>query len=214
MNELTPAQVKVIETWTEQRDSLLREIGVYQNDFNEIKKSKIDEGLALADLHKQIEFAKGRLVELDTLEERKKTSITIEVAELEARKSRLEAECLALSNRVTAAETEENRVINSISTLCEAHDKMADQAKIVNDVVSQIIETSKTHLSEATVLMSEIKTTSAEIIEKGNENVKQTNIVLEKLPRYIFELQRPIPVRRTYATPRGTVIEPDKKNLE
>jgi len=92
---------------------------------------------------------------------------------------------------------------------------MADQAKIVNQVVGEIIETSTLHTNEMKTIMGDIKFIATEVIEKGNENVKQTNIVLEKLPRYIFELQKPIPIRRTYQVPRGTVIEPeDKKTKE
>lgn len=211
MNQLTPAQVKVIETWTEKRDGLLREVGVLQTQLDNGRKESTQSGLNLAQLHKDIEFAKGRLTELDALEERHKNSLSIEVAELIARKSRLEAECLDLDKQKENSYTEQSQVVNSITGLREAHDKMVDQAKIVDTVVVQIIETSKKHLSETTVLMAEIKTVAAEVIEKGNQNVKQTSIVLEKLPRYIFELQKPIPIRRAYAVPRGTVIEPDKK---
>jgi outer membrane lipoprotein-sorting protein len=57
--------------------------------------------------------------------------------------------------------------------------------------------------------MSEVQIVVTQVIEKGNENVKQTGIVLEKLPRYIFELQKPIRIRRAYATPKGTIIRPE-----
>jgi len=211
MNEFTPAQTKVIETWTEKRDTLLREIGVAETTLSDVRKATTEEGLNLEALHKSIAEAKGRLAELDALEDRKRNSVAIDVAELEARKSRLEGECLAKESAVIAATQEESRVIASINILCEAHDKMADQAKIVNQVVGQIIETSQAHMSEVSHMMIDIKAIASEVIEKGNENVTQTNIVLEKLPKYIFELQRPIPVRRTYAVPRGTVIEPDKQ---
>jgi len=130
------------------------------------------------------------------MEDRRKSSVSIEVAEMEARKSRLEAECLAAESRVKASEVEETRIVTSIGVLCDAHDKMADQAAIVNKVVGEMIETTQAHVSETKTIMSDIRAISAEVIEKGNENVKQTGIILEKLPRYIFELQRPIPVRR------------------
>jgi len=211
MDQSTPAQIKVIETWTEKRDTLLREISVAETILSDVRKATTEEGLNLEALHKSIAEAKGRLAELDALEDRKRNSVAIDVAELEVRKSRLESECVAKEAAVIAATQEESRVISSINILCEAHDKMADQAKIVNQVVGQIIETNQAHMSEVSHIMIDIKAIASEVIEKGNENVTQTNIVLEKLPKYIFELQRPIPVRRTYAVPRGTVIEPDKQ---
>lgn len=211
MNQFTPAQVKAIETWTEKRDALLREIGVYESRLQVVKKDCIDSGLSLEDIHKQIAEARGRLAELDALEERHKNSISVVVSELEVRKTRLETECTAMEKRLKDGAESEAQISTSIKVLSEAHDKMSDQAKIVNKVVGEIIETSQTHTAEMNTIMANIRTVSTEVITKSNENVKQTNIILEKLPRYIFELQKPIPVRRAYAAPEGTVIEPEKK---
>ena len=211
MNQFTPAQVKAIETWTEKRDALLREIGVYESRLEIVKKDCTDGGLALDDINKQIAEAKGRLKELDAIEERHKNSVSVEVSELEVRKTRLETECTAMEKRLKDGAESEALIVTSINSLSDAHDKMADQAKIVNKVVGEIIQTSQLHISEMNTLMTNIRTVSTEVIEKGNENVKQTGIILEKLPRYIFELQRPIPVRRAFSPERGTVIEPEKK---
>ena len=98
-----------------------------------------------------------------------------------------------------------------MANLSKAHDIMEDQAKIVDSVVGQIIETSKTHLSDVKVIADEIKAVTSEVIKKANKNVEQTNIVLEKLPRYVFELQKPIPIRRAYKAQRNLVIEPETK---
>lgn len=209
MNQLTPAQVRVIETWTEKRDILLREIGVYTVQSESLKKECIDAGLALADLHNSISEARGRLAELDALELRHKNSISVEIAELEVRKTRLETECTSMEKATKASEEEQARIVTSITVLCEAHDKMSDQAKIVNEVVGQVIQTSQTHTSEMQVMIAEIKSVSDQVIERGNENVKQTKIVLEKLPKYIFEMTRPLPMRRAYVTPKGNIIRPD-----
>ena len=209
MNQLTPAQVKVIETWTERRDSLLKEIGVHQTELNDLTKSTIEKGLALAELHKQIENARGRLSEITALEDRWRTSLSSDIAELEVRKTRLTAECELKEKAIKTSEEEQARISASIAVLCDAHDKMADQAQIVNKVVGEIIQTSTLHTSEVKTVMSEVRTISAEVISKSNENVKQTNIILEKLPKYIFELQRPIPIRQ-YSEARGkTQIDPD-----
>lgn len=209
MNNVTQAQTKVIETWTEKRDSLLREIGILETEYATKRKDLTEAGTNLDSLHRSIAEAKGRLAELTALEERHKTSVSLEVAELEARKSRLQGECLAEENKIKKAAEQQTQIGNSITILSQAHDKMADQAAIVNRVVGEIIETSVNHVSETKKNMSEIRSVTLEVIEKGNENVKQTGIVLDKLPRYIFELQKPIPIRRAYATPKGTIIRPE-----
>jgi len=199
----------MIETWTEKRDTLLREIGILETQKFENTKENAQAGLNLEEINKQIAEVRGRLAELEALEERKKNSLSIEVAELEARKSRLEGECVEKEKAIVKATEEENRISDSITLLSNAHGKMSDQAAIVNKVVGDMTETTQNHVNNTRTIMLEIETVSNRVIEKGNENVKQTGIILEKLPRYIFELQKPIPIRRAYATPKGTIIRPE-----
>ncbi len=205
----TPAQVKAIQTWTEQRDALLREIGIFSTESGEVQKKLKEEGLSLEDIHNQIAEARGRLAELNALEERWRTSVSTDIHELEVRKSRLEGEVVAENLKLKSAEEKYALVTSATTELSSAHVIMTDQAAIVNRVVGEIIETSQTHISGMKIIMTEIKTVSDQVIEKGNENVRQTGIVLEKLPRYIFELQKPIPLRKTFHAPQGAVIAPD-----
>jgi len=211
MNQLTPAQQKVIETWTEKRDGLLREIGVYETRLNDLKGLSTDAGLALADLHKQIEFAKGRLTELNALEERHKTSLNIEVVDLEVRKTKLQSECTALEAELLKERDTMIVYISALDVLVSASDTLSAQSKLIDEVVGKAIATSESHLFEIKNMVESVKTISDEVIGKGNENVTQTNIILDKLPRYIFELQKPIPIRRAYAVPRGKVVESENK---
>jgi len=198
MNGFTPAQVKAIQGWTEQRDSLLRDIGLLSPELEAKQNASVEAGQNLAALHIQIGEAKGRLAELTALEDRHRTSVAIDVAELDARKSRLEAECQSKEDESKTWDARKVEHTSAIETLVLAHDKMSDQATIVEQVVGQVIEVSKNAVSDIKTSMAEIRTIATEVIEKGNANVTQTNIVLEKLPKYIFELQRPIPIRRTY----------------
>lgn len=198
MNQHTPAQIKAIQTWTEQRDSLLREIGVHTTERDERKKEADAQALRLSDLQTSVAEARGRIAELEALEDRHKTSVSIEVSELEARKSRLTAECIALDGDIASKKGEHELIVSATTALSDATDTMKDQAQVVKSVVSDIIETGKGALSDAKVIIGEIRTVADEVIAKGNANVEQTNIVIDKLPRFIFDMQKPIPVRRTY----------------
>lgn len=211
MNGFTPAQVKAIAGWTEQRDALLRDIGLLSPELEAKQKASIEAGQNLAALHVQIGEAKGRLSEIQALEERHKTSVSIEVSELEARKSRLEAECIAQEDELNASKREQGIVISATAALAHGNDTMKDQATIVEKVVGQVIETSKNAISDIKTKTDEVRAVALEVIDKGNENVKQTNIVLEKMPKFIFNLQRPIPVRRTYPPghPNAPVSAPE-----
>lgn len=208
MSNFTPAQLKQLQTWADQRDSLLREIGVYTVERDDRKKEAEAQGLALADLHRSISEANGRISELSALEDRTKNSVSIEVAELVARKSRLEGECEAKESELEAAKDVLAAVVSSTAELSAVHNIVKDQAAIVGSVLGSITDASITHLSDAKGIIAEIRTISAEVVEKANKNLEQTNIIIEKLPKYIFELQRPIPVRRRYPDghPNATVI--------
>ncbi len=211
MNDFTPPQLKAIQGWTEQRDALFEQIRIYSIELDTKKVLDKEAGLALDDKHRQIAEAEGRISVLDRLEESKKNSVSIEVAELTARKSRLEAECIAKDQELASAEKQRAITVVATTDLIAAHDTMKDQAAIVDSVAGRLIEMSKNALSEVKTTMEEIRTVSADVIAKGNENIAQTGIILEKLPKYIFELQRPIPVRRHYPDghPRAVLSAPE-----
>lgn len=209
MNKLTPAQLNVIRTWTEERDALRNEIGTLTDESNRLAQSNREGAEALTDLQSRIAEARGRIAELDALEQRHRVSVATDVAELEARKSRLQGECDAKEAELRSLDAQKLDKVSNIETLVIVHDKMSDQAKIVDEVVGQVIAVSTEAVSGMKTTMSEIHVLANDVIAKGNENVAQTTIVLEKLPKYIFELQKPIPVRRTYAPEHPKFITPD-----
>ncbi len=200
----------MMQTWAEKRDGLLREIGIYSTQLDELKKSLKESGLALADLHQSIAEAKGRIAESEALEVRHQGSLTVEVAELAVRKSRLESECLVLQNKLLAGSEQYGIVRAATEKLQSAHDTMKDQAAIVDRLAGEMVQTSTLHSSELQTITAEVRALSDQVVQRANENLAQTKIILEKLPRYIFELQKPIPVRRMYSPARGTEIPPSK----
>lgn len=188
----------MLDTWAAQRDSIRNEIGKLSVELEDKQKTNISEGLNLADLHKSIADARGRLAELDALEERHRTSVATDVATLEARKSRLESECTAKEAELAVHDTRIAEKVAAIDTLSKVHDKMADQANIVDQVVGQVIQTSNEHIVKTKQAMSEIEAIHTSVLAKSNENLAQANIIIEKMPKFIFDMQKPIPVRRTY----------------
>lgn len=188
----------MIQSWTEQRDALLRDIGNYTTELNSLIESTTSKGLALADLHQSIAEARGRIAELDALEQRYRGSLATDIAELEVRKTRLQGECAVLEERVKDGNEKYAIVTMATIDLQSAHNTMKDQSAIVNRVVGEIIQTSQVHTSEMKVIMDQIKTVATEVIEKSNKNIATADITLNKLTMHIVDRQRPIPVRRTY----------------
>lgn len=214
MNNLTPAQLKVIQAWTEERDALRTEIGTLTIDRDSLSESVKAEAASLTDIQNRIAEMRGRIAELDALEERRRTSVATDVAELEARKSRLEGECAAKESELRILDEHKADKVSSIETLSLVHDKMSDQAKIVDEVVGQVIATSQEAVSGMKITMAEIETVALNVIAKSNENLTQTNIVLEKMPKFIFDMQRPIPVRRTYPAGHPNALKEEEVTPE
>lgn len=198
---LTPPQLQQLQTWAEKRDAILGEIRNFSGELEELRKSTKDQGQNLAALHVSIAEARGRLAELDALEERKRISVANDVAELEIRKTRLEGECTLLNERLKAGAYQYGIITAAVANLESAHEIMKDQAAIVNRVVGEIIVTSQTHTSDMKTMMAEIQTIAAEVIEKGNANIAQANSLMETVPPFVFKLQKSIAARRIY--PKG-----------
>lgn len=195
---LTAAQIKVIQTWTEERDALLREIGNYSTELGELKKSTKAEGLALADLHTSIAEARGRISELEALETRYRGSLATDISTLEVRKSRLEGECVLLEEKIKGGNEQYVIVTAATETLQSANDTMKDQAAIVNTVVGDIIKTSQVHISDMDVLVARIKTVATDVIDRGEQNVAQANLLIETVPLFVAKLQKSISIPRKY----------------
>lgn len=211
MNEFTPAQNKAIETWTEQRDSLLKEISVLETEKAELTKKCKEEAESFTQMQLEESQIVGRIDVLVKSEEYHKNSVTKEVADLEARKSRLESECEAKERESKVFDKRKDEKLASIDVLSMVHSKMADQAKVVEEVVGQVIKNSELHVSNIVKTMADVDTLVTQVIEKSEKNVEQTNIVLEKLPKYIFELEKPIPLQRKFAPRKGNKNEDSKE---
>jgi len=209
MDENTSEQLKAIQTWSEQRESLLFEIGSLSTERDRLSEAVTEKSHSLTDVALDISNAHGRLTILKTLEEHSRSSVSLDVAQLEARKSRLEAECVAEEEYLKILDFRCSEKVAEIGVLSLAQDKMSNQSEVVDQIVGQVIEKSLSAVSDMKVFMADIETIVGHVIQKSNENVNQTNIVLEKLPRYIFELQKPIPIRRVYQAPPSTIIEPE-----
>jgi len=207
----TPAQKNAILTWTEQRDLLLKEIGVLNTEKEAIHKANKEQAESADELRLKSAEIQGRLDVLEVLENRQKSSLSIEIVELEKRKSQLETEITAKEAESKVFDKTKVEKMTSIELLSMVHTKVSEQTKVLEETVGKVIKSAETHTSNMVEMVSNIETIATQVIDKSNKNVEQTNIVLEKLPRYIFELEKPIPLRRTYAAKAGAKIEPEEK---
>ncbi len=198
MNHFSPAQQKQVQTWTDTRDALLGEIGTLSSERDTLQKEANTQALRLTDIHLSVANAEGRLSVLERLEETKKCSVSIDLAELIARKSRLESEVAEQEAKLKGAKSEYETILVATKALLDSHGIVKDQTDAIKSILSEVKVAALDHLSEAKVIIATMQSASDEVIARSDENLSQTKIILEKLPKYVFELQRPIPIRRTY----------------
>lgn len=198
MDSLTPTQRAQIKTWAEQRDALLSEIGVHTTARDDRKKEADAEAQRLTALQTQAAEVEGRISVLDRLEEAKKNSVGLELVELEARKSRLQGENTVQESETNASKREHGIVIAATRALKDAHGIAQDKAATIEAVLGQVIDTAAAHAQIVKESTAELHAVHATVIDRANDNLAKTNIVIEKLPKMLFDMQRPIPVRRTY----------------
>ncbi len=209
MQSLTPPQLQQLQSWAEKRDAILGEIRNFSIELEGLQKSTKDQGQNLAALHVSIGEARGRLAELDALEQRMRTSLPHDIAELEVRKSRLQGECSLLDAKLDAGADKYAVITLAVTDLELAHGVMKDQAAIVNRVVGEIIQTSQVHTSEMKTIMAEVRTVAAEVIEKGNANIAQANSLSKTVPLFVAKLQQSIAAPRKYPEGHPRFVKTD-----
>lgn len=180
----------MIDSWDQQRDEILREIAILANEKNTLEKLNKDLGLNYADLQTSISEVKGRIDELNNLEERLKTSLSTEVSDLTILKSNLESEIELKKKELIILEKEKNESIELIKTLKDIYSFVRENTTELHDNAAKIFQSNTEISSQIQNLMNIIKQSSQEIVDLNIKNVGETTIVLNKLPAMLVELQK------------------------
>jgi len=210
MNGLTAQQKESLKTWSDQRDALLREVSLLQNQKDTLQKESIVLGQSNNELQLSIAENKGRLIEIKEVEDRYRNSLSNDIAKFIAEKSKIEEEIVTKKEQLKLVESKKDEVISSINVLLKTHDQFFDRLSSLETIAEDIQKVSKVNINELKSFANDLKKSFEDVIAVNTSNVAQTKIILDKLPRYIFELQKPIPVRRI---DRKTFIKPDNKEI-
>lgn len=185
-----------LQTWVGQRDKLLKIVGDLKTSQDSLEKKNTELSEANADLETRISKHLGRLEELERAEKTKGESVSTEVAELIARKGKLEGEVEVKEAEVVSLDAKKATLLESIEILTEVHDKVFSNVNQMEGIVGSVKEVSDKNVAELRELFAEMGSKVREVIEKGKESADGANVILEKLPKWIFELQRPVSIKR------------------
>lgn len=211
MDDLTPEQKKQLKTWAFQRDALLRDIAVLQEEKKEKQTTNHNLATSNTDIQIQINQAEGRLIELNKKEEEFKNLLSTETAGLMAEKTKLQSEVPTLQKEVGSLRSTKQALIDDISALSDIHSKVFEKVGGMEAVVGLVKDTSDKNIVAVSELFKELTDGLTKLLDKSKESSAGADVILEKLPRWIFELQRPISLKRVPPRMINRVMPEEKK---
>lgn len=195
--EITPEQKQQLDSWSKQRDAILGEISVLRIESEKLIKNNENLAAANTDIQEKINQSLGRLDEMTKKEEEFGTLTDVKIVELSSQKAVLESKIEDLNRTVILLERQKDSLENTIRSLTDVSEKVFSQTSSLEKNVEDARKISSENLTETNNLLIALKGEFQKLIDINAENVKRTNVVINDLPRIIFDLQKNILERRT-----------------
>lgn len=188
--EITPEQKEHLETWAGKRDSLISEISNLQNQKDKLEERNKELVNSYSDIELRAHETIGRLAELQKKEAELPALISKEIASLEARKSVLETEITNFSKMIDILSTQKTSLEKDVTLALSNFNTIKGESLLLEKIVDHVTQVSEKNKFVIEDLVESIKKSSQEVIDINQKNVSETNMVLQKLPAMLVELQK------------------------
>lgn len=187
-----------LNSWSAKRDALLSEISVKESESKRL--SEINRVLAESntEIENKIIGSRGRMAELDKQEEEYALTIGIEVNDLIVQKTKLQTERESLVQEINTLTSQKNVLSEVVTTMQTVHDKLFISAHAMDQVVGDVGKINSENVTTINNLLGQAVQSLQTIIDVNALNVQKTNVVINDLPRIIFDLQRDILERKKF----------------
>ncbi|MCK5020308.1 MAG: hypothetical protein KAS32_24935 [Candidatus Peribacteraceae bacterium] len=202
MDGFTKEQKTQLKTWAEQRDELLLEIQILRTSKEQLEISNKELAASSSDIESRMLVIRGRIEELKIKESELPQVISKEVAFLESKKSTLESQIPLLEKLIKSLSLRKSDLESDIEHTLFSFSTIRDEALLLDKVVDRVTLVSKGNTEKIDSLVSNLATSLEEIIDVNKKNVSETNVVLDKLPTMLMELQK-----RGLIKPRQAIIK-------
>jgi chromosome segregation ATPase len=194
--ELTLEQKKELNSWSEKRDSILKEISVISIQLEEKNKKSIELSESNTEIETRINQGKGRLIEIDEKEKERSKLISKEISDLQIEKSTLQVEVSSLKKEVGGLKSEKGVLIEVIDSLKKVHSDIFAKANGLDKIVEQVNRMTTTNISDFKLFFEELKNTVQSVIDGNKKVISETNIMVQKVPKILREVTTPIRIIR------------------
>lgn len=188
--EITPEQNGQLTTWAGQRDAILLEISNLRTEKDKLEVANKKLADSNTEIQVQINMAIGRLAELDKVEEDYNNIVSSSLTENLIAKTRLESEVTNLKKIIAILAPQKEELEKDLKSLSDIFYTMNDRVGVLDKVVDHVTRVSEQNSNSIESTISNLKSSIQKIIDANNENVASTNLVLDKLPKMLIELQR------------------------
>jgi len=188
--EITPEQQGQLVTWAGKRDEILLEISNLQTVKEGLKKVNLNLADSNTDIENRMNVILGRIEELKNKEKELPELILKSVASLRSEKSNLETEVACNTRIVKLLEGQKTSLKEDVAFALKAFEAIKGDALSLEKVVGHVTEVSAGNETKINSIVENLKVSLGEMVEVNKKNVAETNVVINKVPAMLVELQK------------------------
>ena len=193
---ITPEQTKQLASWVGQRDLILVDIGNKKTEQEKLTKTNLELAESNTEIQNSVQQSIGRLEELEKKEKEYTTKVGVALSDFLVEKNTLEVRIEYLKKEIDLLECERITLVGMFGDLKNIHSDILGNANEMNKTVGENVKLNSQNTIEIKNLLNDIKGELQKIHDVNAENVAKTNVVINDLPRIIFDLQKDIAERK------------------
>jgi chromosome segregation ATPase len=195
---MNPEQTKQLASWVSQRDLILVDISNLRTEQEKLTKTNLELAGSNTEIQNKIQQSVGRLQELYDREKDVVKNVSVELSGLRVEKTQLETKIEDLSKEIGFLTTHKNDLVELTDKLLTAHDVVTHNALSIDKVAGDAVKVNSDNVREIERLLATMKEELKKTIDVNEQNVSKTNVVINDLPRIIFDLQKDIAERKKF----------------
>jgi methyl-accepting chemotaxis protein len=196
--EIIPEQKQQLNSWALQRDNLLGDLAVKQIENDRLTTANKELAASLTKIQEEINQSIGRLDEMTKKEAEFEYLTNVKNAELSSTKTMLETKIEDFQKEIDIFVSNKKVLAETIDTLVDVHDSVFERINDLDKNIEEARRISSENLVETNNLLIALKGEFKKLIDVNAENVEKTNVVINQLPRIIFDLQKDIFERKQF----------------
>jgi len=190
MDEFTKEQKAQLKTWAEQRDELLLEISGLKTSEEKLRSINTELASSNSDIESRMLIIQGRIEELKIKESELPLVISKEIALLESKKTSLQTEIEVTIKLLDILKAQKAPLESDIEKALSIFEVIKGESLLLEKINDKVATVSQGNAEKINSLVSNLAVSLEEIISVNRKNVLETNIVIEKLPAMMMELQK------------------------